>query len=96
MVVVGIPLITSSSAGSLPVSTSHSQLVLFPVGWEAPEGIDSVLTLTCRHALGVERETGGQREWGMWALWAGEALGNAVDAVTWPGSVRPEHGSNPL
>ena len=52
------------------------------MGGEAPEGSDSVLTLTCRHALGVAREADGGSEWGIWALRAGEALGHALEAVT--------------
>lgn len=46
---------TASSAGSLTDSRSHSQPVLSYVGWEAPEGIDFVLTLTCRRSWGGER-----------------------------------------
>ena len=52
------------------------------MGGEAPEGSDSVLTLTCRHALGVAREADGESEWGIWALQAGEALGHTLEAVT--------------
>lgn len=76
-------------ASSLPVSASHSQPLLSRVGWEAPEGIDSVLTLICAHALGVERDAGGRSERGMWAPWAGKALGSVPDAVTGQVPVRP-------